>query len=382
MDKIRVLYDHQIFDLQKFGGISRYFAEIISNINEDEAETEIALRFSDNFHLYEKRLNKEILKKEKKNIPNRLCKKIFHSKKTLRNYFSATNEANSIQQIKTGNYDIFHPTYYDTYFLDSIGNKPYVVTVHDMIHELYLDYDPVILQKREIIKQASHIIAVSEHTKKDVMELLSIPEEKITVIYHGSPQLYDDGEEYTGKERYILFVGNRLNYKNFKFTVYAIADTLKNEDIYMLCTSQPFGYEEQKFLEGMGIADKVKYCDLQKISLKSLYRNALAFIYPSIYEGFGIPILEAWSQNCPVLTANASCFPEIGGDAVLYFNPKSKKEIENALRRIANDAELRKNLTEKGRIRNSLFTWEKSAKETLDVYKKVLYQREGTKTHL
>jgi hypothetical protein len=221
---MKVLYDHQIFSMQKFGGILRYFCGILFHFNNiKDISTEVTLLLSDNHYLYKTKIIKYI---------NFLPNIQFRGKHRLSNLI---NKPYSIIALKKQNYDIFHPTYYDPYFLEYIGNKPFVLTVHDMIHEkfswMFPPNDKTTEHKRLLVEKASKIIAVSECTKKDLVELFGTDESKIEVVYHGN-SLFPKSNikiSYDIPNKYLLFVGNRDLYKNFERFIKSISDILKQD---------------------------------------------------------------------------------------------------------------------------------------------------------
>jgi len=367
---MKILYDHQIFSIQKYGGISRYFVEIINHLPED-VRAEIGVRLSNNEYI--KNLESSSLK-TKNGIENFLMKTDFKGKVRLV-YF--LNQKFSIEQLKQQNFDVFHPTYYDDYFLDYLGKKPFVLTIHDMISEIYpetTNSNIISLQKANLAEKAAHIIAVSEKTKQDVIDMLGIHEEKISVVYHASPfKINSVRENFDFQHDYILFVGERSNYKNFSFFSQAIKPLLKHRrNLNVLCTGRSFNREEKEMISHFGLEERFKSVSVREVQLFNLYRNAKAFIFPSYYEGFGIPILEAFDAGCPVILSNSSCFPEIAGDGALYFDPKSADELVSAIEKILDDHDLRSSLIEKGRKRLENFSWSKAATQTTDIYNKVL----------
>ena len=226
---MKVLYDHQIFTSQIYGGISRYFFELIKYFkNDDEVKYELSLKYSNNYYL--KKLNNLSYKTFLENYS-------FRGKYRLLNII---NKKVSKKAIYEGNYDIFHPTYYDSYFLDYIGRKPFVLTIYDMIHEIYPEMFPLkdetSKRKKLLAQKATKIIAVSENTKKDIIRFFSIDTNKIEVIYCGT--LFDMNGSRNNKvdidlpEKYILYVGNRGGYKNFNLFIKAIAPLLiKNNEL-------------------------------------------------------------------------------------------------------------------------------------------------------
>ena len=247
--------------------------------------------------------------------------------------------------------------------------------IYENSPELSTLYAKNIESKKKLIYHSNHIIAVSENTKKEILEKYPIDPEKISVIYHGAPSI----PQQTIKNefgRYILFVGRRSPYKNFPFFVESIAPLLlEDSQLKLVCVSPAFSKEEEKFQIELGIKQQVITISASDDLLNSLYKHALAFVFPSINEGFGIPILEAFAANCPVCLSNTSCFPEIAGNAALYFDPKDKHSIYNAVKKIIHDKELASGLTQLGVERLSLFSWKKAAEQTLEVYKNVLSQK-------
>lgn len=350
---MKVLYDGQIFSGQKIGGISRYFYELISR----NSNCEVGILYTDNFYL----------KKNKLMIPD------FRGKNRIINIF---NKIFSIIKLKKQKYDIFHPTYYDNYFLRYL-KSPFVVTVHDMIHEIYAETyfkedSKTTKLKKEICEKANGIIAISEKTKDDLIEYFNIDEKKIKVIYHGS-RLKKVDKKLELPQDYILFTGGRKGYKNFNFFMESISEILvKNKDLYLVCTGSKFTVEEVKFFEKLGIKNKVINILAKDEDMYSIYKNAKCFIFPSLYEGFGIPILEAFEAKCPIALSNTSCFPEIAGEAGEYFNPTDSISIKMAISNILNNKERREKLIEKGRERLKLFSWDKTYEETINFYKEII----------
>lgn len=364
---MKVLYDHQIFTWQRYGGISRYFYEIMRNLP-PQIKIKNSTILSDNYYIK----NNDIIKHH-----SIIPMKEFEWKKQL---YSKVNKISSIITLKTSSYDIFHPTYYDPYFLKFIGNKPYVLTVHDLIHEkyplLFSKDDITIKQKNKIICNATKIIAVSENTKKDIIDFYNVSSSKIEVIHHGFELKIEDksiSSKLKLPDRYVLFVGERNRYKNFDNFATALSILMRNDKfLYIVCTGIPFTIEEEFLLKKLKIIDRSIQYSVNDSELVFLYKNALAFIYPSLYEGFGIPILESFSNDCPVILSNASAFPEVADDSGVYFNPLNNDSICEAIRSVIYNEEVRRKLIEKGRKRLQQFSWKFAAKKTENVYKSIL----------
>ncbi len=361
----KILYDNQMFTLQRFGGVTRYFADLMYNLPVDEFVSEIPMRYCENHYVTETYGHKyEVIKFP----PNYRLR---------RRLYQMFNRYCAWQAVRKGNYDLFHPTYFSPYFLGAIEKrqKPFVLTVHDMIFERYpqdvLFYDRTIEHKKLLIEKAAHIIAVSENTKRDIVELLGTSPSKISVVHHGyravenvAPQLFD---------KYVLYVGERKGYKNFYLWLSAVRPLLvKNPTLRIVCTGNPFSRGEQELFARWNIADRLTHISADDAQMASLYRHALCFVFPSHYEGFGIPILEAFHNGCPVCLSNASCFPEVAGDAAIYFNPHDAQSMLDALQLVVESPALRDELRLKGLQRAKEFTLDRMVQNTCEVYRKLL----------
>jgi len=358
-----ILYDHQIFSLQKYGGISKYFAKIIEEFKKDDSTNLIVpLLFSNNYHISDKILVKHLRVRKVKKL------------------FSFLNARYSIYCLNNKHYNIFHPTYYDIYFLKHIGNKPFVLTVYDMIHERFRNMfsltDTTSAMKRLLVNKASRIISISNSTKMDLMEIYGIEESKINVVYLANPLATKDNAniKIDLPDKYILFVGMRTGYKNFIRFVNSVANILKDDkNLHIVCVGGgKFRNDEIQLLQKLNIQDHLIQYDVEDNSLPYFYKNALCLVFPSLYEGFGLPILEAFSCDCPVVCSNTSSFPEVAGDAPVYFNPYDENSIENSVETVIYNPTIRTRLIEKGKKRLKYFSWSKTASETKKVYESIL----------
>jgi glycosyltransferase involved in cell wall biosynthesis len=361
---IRILYDYQIISMQEYGGISRYFFEIISRLSKhNECEIFISAIFFIN-HYFIKYFKLSRIRK----LPSRFHR---YTKVINRLYYSIVSK---------NNFDIIHSTYYNPSLISKLNCKS-ITTIHDMIYELYPNElpnsDELIRRKKQYIYTSDKIIAVSECTKRDIMKFYpDIPKDKITVIYHGSSIKFDSFT--VGKlelpTKYILFMGNRGSYKNFINYIRAVAPIVNdNEELCLLCVGGgAFNDEEDEIITNLGIKSRIKQINYDDDDLPYVYNKALCFVYPSKYEGFGIPILEAWSCDCPIAISNASCFPEIAGDAAVYFNPNDIEEMKQMISDLLYNETLKMELIRKGKERLIKYDWSKAAQQTLDVYKSLL----------
>lgn len=358
-----ILYDNQIFDIQRFGGISRYFCEILRRLN---MKKDIAVRYSVNYYLTTYRLGKHRIP-----LPRFIFK---HYRKQCQNQ----NKELSKNLLQQSNKYLFHPTYYDPYFLKYIGSNPYVITVHDMIHERFPSYfsdaSEIIAHKKEVITHAKRIIAISQNTKEDIIQLLHISPEKIDVIYHSTSMRPFTGKQHlTLPDSFLLFVGDRTPYKNFNRLAKAFSElSTKDENLFLVCTGMPFKQSEKELLDKLNISNKVIHIKATDRTLAELYSRAKLFVFPSLYEGFGIPILEAYACYCPVALSNTSCFPEIAGDAGIYFDPYSETSILESIKEVIYDDRKRTESIMRGRERLKLYSWEKATALTQKTYLKAL----------
>ena len=176
-------------------------------------------------------------------------------------------------------------------------------------------------------------------------------------------------------ERYILYIGERWDYKNFEIFLKSIIPLLKKDkDIYLICGgSNPFNKNEIKYFKYLDCEHRVLHIKIDNdVILANLYKHAMAFIFPSLYEGFGIPILESFSCGCPVILSNSSSFPEVAGDAGVYFNPEDELSIRKAIESVIYDDNLREEMKKKGYKQLSKFSWEKTALQTKKVYESLI----------
>ncbi|MCR5587872.1 MAG: glycosyltransferase family 4 protein [Lachnospiraceae bacterium] len=362
---MKVLFDYQVMCSQKFGGISRYYYDLLrymKHMNLADADVQCVLSRNKYFEKYFRR-------------------KASDYNRVVEIGVKLLNQILTIPKLVSGKYDIIQPTYYDPYLLKFAKGKV-VFTVYDMIQELFPEIvvpvvDRTIPRKKKLLHKCDHIIAISESTKRDILKLYpDIPEDKISVIYIGSSFKYTDAvpTDITFPERYILFVGRREAYKNFENFFRAVKPILKKDkSLHLVCVGGgAFNESEQKKLAG--VEDQVMQLNANDEVLAYAYSHAECFVFPSKYEGFGIPTLEAFTCNCPVVLSNTSSMPEVGGDAAVYFDPENVAEMNHQINKVLNDEELRKEMIEKGKVQLKKFSWKKITKQIVDCYEKVLNQ--------
>lgn len=375
---MKILYDYQAFSLQKYGGISNSFVQLISHLPND-VKWHLGLRYTKNYHLLSSNLgfkNTWVIDSKDYPIVNKRGY-VFFQKVFPRLFHTPYNMTVGVSKhlMKKGDYDLLHATYFNPYFLD-YNFRPYIITIHDMIPEIYGFEERQIEGKKILVDNAAHIITVSECSKADIIRFLGIPSDKVSVVYHGF--------EYKQINRmasslinnpYILYVGARWHYKRFDYFLHQSAEFLKeHRDFMIVCTGDDFTNPEIELMKSLGIYERVihKFCTDEELT--TLYMHAFAFVYPSDYEGFGMPILEAFHAGCPVLLNRKSCFPEIAADGALYFNTDSESDtLLHQLCRLYNMKEEEKQaLLRASKKRLAFFSWKKSSMQLADVYRQVL----------
>ncbi len=368
---IKVIFDYQAFSLQQYGGISRYICALAENLSRSpDVKVQILAPLYVNQYLRD--LNSShvgMVRGVYMHPLPRLGKWVAN----ISSLFFAVAANGTCP-------DIVHETYYSgcpTYK----GSAARVLMVHDMIHERFPDSffpnDPVAKNKALAIARADHIFCNSECTRRDLIETCNVPESKVSVTYLGYDTLSAFGQvasALVGPKPYLLYVGSRHGYKNFEGLIKAFASSaLLKTDTRIVCFGGgPLTGVERDLLTQL----KLSVGDVVQIGgnderLAALYQGAMAFVYPSKYEGFGIPPLEAMSLGCPVVCSNTSSIPEVVGNAGAYFDPNDTESMRDAIESVLQSAGRQQELVALGGARVQTFSWERCATETLDVYRKL-----------
>ena len=370
-EDFKVAFDHQIFQAQKYGGVSRYFANLGNSLISENINIKIIAPIHQNIHLKALNFNNNFYLK--KTIP-----------KTNR-FLTYLNERILKSKLENWQPNIIHQTYYSYSKFRFNFNPSIITTIHDMIHEKYPTYFPsnnlTIINKKRAIQNANHLICVSECTKIDLINIYNISEEKISVVHHGF-ELNEDNIEYDRnlevQKPYLLYVGNRDGYKNFQFLIKSISFSTKIMSDFNIIAfgGGKFNKTELEFFNQLGFKnDQVFQISGDDSTLNYLYANAAAFIYPSLYEGFGLPPLEAMANNCPVISSNTSSIPEVIGGAGQYFDPRVSENIVDSIEKVVYSESNRQILINLGKERLKLFSWKKCALNTMNVYEKAYLNR-------
>jgi glycosyltransferase involved in cell wall biosynthesis len=247
---------------------------------------------------------------------------------------------------------------------------------HERLPELFAPGDPIPENKRQSILAAQAILCVSENTKRDLLEFYSIPEEKITVTPLASELdlSLSYGEEATPPQPYFLYVGSRVQYKNFGVLLKAFAKVCSlNSEVQLGVVGSALTPEEIQQINELQLTDRIVL--FQKVSdrhLAKLYRCSMALVYPSLYEGFGIPLLEAMACGTAVVAANSSSIPEVVGDAGILFEPTAVGELADRLLHLLEYPAERDRLIQKGNNRVRQFSWNRTAAQTFAVYRSLV----------
>ena len=305
-----------------------------------------------------------------------------------------------IKDLRKKNIEIYHGLSHEIPFGINKTKIKSVVTIHDLIFERYPEQfsniDVKIYRKKFMYacRYADKIIAISKQTKNDIVDLYKIPDEKIEVCYQSCNdifrQIISDEEKmrvkqiYNLPDEFFLYVGSVIERKNLLTIVKAMHHLQGKVDIPLVVIGNGKKYktEVKDFLKKNNLQNKVVFLS-EKTDINSLpgftssadfpaiYQQAVAMIYPSVFEGFGIPVLEALCSGLPVITSNVSSLPEAGGDAAYYVNPHSPEEIAGAMQNIYSDKLFAEIMIEKGFAHAQNFTQKKTAGAVMGVYKKI-----------
>jgi glycosyltransferase involved in cell wall biosynthesis len=363
-----IVIDNEIFSMQPFGGISRYFCETASRINSTPGwSVTVVAPLHKNEHL----------------LASGIPTIGWYSKwwrGPLADLARCANAAITPHLLARANPQLIHRTYYSAARLSY--SVPDVITIHDMIPERFPQLFPsseLARSKRLAVNSTDHVICVSKSTATDLMQYIDLPPGKISVIHHGLSRLGDWAATNKGIKThdrpYILYVGLRSVYKNFQGLVraYAASPRLMRDFDIIAFGGSDFAQQERAFFHEMRIrTDSIHHRSGGDRSLASYYSGARLFVYPSKYEGFGMPPLEAMDCECPVACSDTSSLPEIVGSAGRYFDPNNIHSIRAAVEAVAYDERVRDELIAKGKLRSREFSWDRSAAETRNVYSQLL----------
>jgi glycosyltransferase involved in cell wall biosynthesis len=373
---MQLTIDGVIFETQARGGISRLFAEILPRICKIDSGLEIDLLFET------RRLQQQL--PQHRGIRNRPIPSASVYLRPWRLWHTWHNNAQTLLNAfyaGGGKGRIWHSTYY-TLPLKWHGQR--VVTVYDMIHEHYPEFfnspedEAFRQQKRRCLTQADRVICISEVTRQDLLERYQLDEDRLRVVHLAAGSTFQEQSlppplAVLGLRPYLLYVGSREGYKNFDRLLEAYQSWKGRTDFDLVAVggSQPTNAESQRLHES-GLFDRIRFLgSINDDQLRALYHHATAFVYPSRYEGFGIPLLEAMACGCPVVASRIPTTVEVAGDVPIYFEIADNDTLLNAL-----DLALQESPGSRRRAdgvrRAQAFSWNETAHKTLAVYRDLL----------
>ncbi len=370
---MRIIIDAQPL-LEPLAGIGRYTRSLLKALGEIDSENDYFLYYGAS--LRQSRANLPHF--DNPNFHNRLIK--FSGK-----VFRLLTEKLDILPIGAflKDYDVFHGLNYYTPNL----SFPSIVNIYDLSYILFSHcftrerLHDIRYKVARSTKRADKIITGSESAKADIVSFLNVAEEKIEVTRFGVEEIFrpvDDEElipvreKYHLPERFILFVGTIEPRKNILNLVHAF-HKLDRDISLVIAGGKGWLFEEIfKEVKRLNLGERIIFLDyVPETDLPFLYNAASVFVYPSLYEGFGFPPLEAMACGVPVITSDKSSLPEIVGDAGILVNPEDAGEIREAIISVLDDGSLKRKMVRKGLKRAKQFSWRKCAEETLRLYKKV-----------
>jgi glycosyltransferase involved in cell wall biosynthesis len=363
---VKILYDYQAFTRQFYGGVSRYFVELAKRLSIVE-DTEVQILAPLYINHYLKELDSGI-------VSGRQLSKVPKAAGKLLNIY---NRALTRSRAASYRPDILHETYFSKHSVSLQKNQARVVTVYDMIHERSPEYfpawDKTAENKRLAVERADHVICISENTRRDLLGMIDVRGEKVSVVHLGfdSQQASETPAERLLDEAYLLYVGIRSGYKNFSRLLEAYAGSRALRENYRLVCfgGGDFRHSEIQQIKNLKLStDKLIWMGGSDKVLMNLYRHATAFVFPSLYEGFGIPPLEAMAHDCPVVCSSGSSISEVVGNAGEYFSPRDSATIAHAIEKVVSSQSRLAELRELGRQRIKRFAWDQCARSTHDIY--------------
>ncbi|MDD5566797.1 MAG: glycosyltransferase family 1 protein [Patescibacteria group bacterium] len=266
-------------------------------------------------------------------------------------------------------------------------SRPSIVTVHDLAIYRHPEWFPrgqkfsVSILVPHSLQRARRIIGVSQATKNDIVKIFKIPEGKIKVIHEGMKlekcpgDAKGLGKKYGLPGQYLLYVGTLEPRKNLVRLVSAYHNLIARQKHlvkYKLVLAGHRGWQSDlifKKIKELGLTNQVAYLNyIPHLDKLALIKNATAFVFPTLYEGFGLPVLEAMCLGTPVITSNVASIPEVAGQAAFLINPRNERELTEAMRKVLNSDSLRQRMSSAGLVQAKKFSWHKCAEETLKVY--------------
>lgn len=361
---MRIAFDEQIFTVQHYGGISRDFVEQIRHLKAEEGSRIDVLPL-------EAPVVNEYLLQDSQLIDTLRVWQAKGPYSALGRYLRRPRRRDGA--------DIIHNTFYLPRGLSDYPEAKRVATIHDMIPELMprfrrkLDF---LTRKRSYIQQSDHIICVSESTKRDLLRVYPDIRVPITVAYPGVSNAFNPhvAEIEDFNFPFILHVGNRGGYKDGNTLLRAFVSVAHRfkDVVLVLIGGGPLTREEREIFSVSTLKDRVLQTSLPETLIPSAYAHSCVTVFPSLYEGFGLPAVEAMASGSPLILAYSSSLPEVGGDAARYYPPGDFQVLAQRLSEVLSDATASKELSRLGLERAAKFTWANFSQENIKVYEALL----------
>ena len=366
---MKIFFDSSVFCFQKYGGISRYIMELATHISKtNSAEVCVYGGLSKNEYLNHwpdhDNLKKYFLKR-----PDLRINSFATSASEYMGFYAAKFF------FKNDSCSVYHPTFYNCIAKYQKLAKVTVGTIYDMIPEvLNVGTSKDLLKRKEYFHYCDGLASISASTLKDFNQIFPDYKHKSkTILINASlPQNASPGKKVDRTSPYILFVGSRNGYKNGIGALKVIAKAKAYwPELKLILAGPPLNDQEKEMCKKFNIHNQVECAETTEDQLDSLYRNAHALIYCSLYEGFGMPILEAMSRGCPVITSPFNSMGEIAKEAAILSDPNDAEQIAKGVMDLR-DSSIRKKYVDLGFKRSNDFAWEKTAFEMLDFYRMIL----------
>ena len=363
-----VTMDGIVFETQRFGGISRMHFELLSRLCDADSSARVSV-FANRFAA--DRIPSSACVEH---VPIRSPERYMRPGRLFLKAHLRARRVFAQGRLRERKETIWHSSYYT---LPTSWDGPIVTTVYDMIHERFSDLftlrsDEVMRQrKRDCVTSSDLVIAISEATKQDVVQQYGFRAELVRVVHldAGSAFRAKTEDQSPASPPYLLYVGGRAHYKNPQLLLSTYARWNRRQDVRLVFAGPPVTNQERRLVESLGISHQVDFVSNPDDQLLgSLYQNAQAMIYPSLYEGFGIPLVEAMRSGCPIVASRIPSSLEVAEDAAIYFETREGESLLRSLDAVL-EPEVRRSLVIRGLERARQFSWKLSARKLCEAYR-------------
>ncbi|MCE7918307.1 MAG: hypothetical protein DPW21_07600 [Anaerolineae bacterium] len=368
---MNIVIDGIVYSFQKAGGISRLFSEIMPRMCDYDENIRFQLLLNHK-NIQPLPQHRHIFYRSPYKVVPFLCPTRLWQRHRI-----AFKEELAIRLVGDSRKKIWHSTHYT---LPKRWKGAIVITAYDMVYERYKENyfsnvkdEKVRKNKIEAILRADKIISISHATKEDLKTILGVPDEKIQVIHLACSPVFQKtaGGQQPGKP-YILYVGDRPKYKNFAGLLQTFSIWSRNNEVELVAVGADWSEEEAKNILELKLSKKVRLIPFpDDLVLRDLYNQALAFVYPSLYEGFGIPLLEAMSCGCPVIASRIPSTVEVADDVPIYHEPGNSEQLLSNLDQAYTESKSSERVLA-GLNHAKLFSWERTAYQTAELYRKLV----------